>query len=129
MAEEVVSKDQFNEFVKRMDQGFHHADQRHHDLLAAMNQRFDQIDRQRQEDRQAIMQRFDQIDRQRQEDRQAIMQQFQQVDQRFAQHESRLMSMENWMRTTFVTVALVAVGVAAQLFYTFLRLGLKPPTP
>ncbi|ETX06048.1 MAG: hypothetical protein ETSY2_19350 [Candidatus Entotheonella gemina] len=158
MAEVVVSKDQFNEFVKRMEQGFHHADQRHNDLLAAMNERFtqadqrhndllgtinqrfdqvdrrfDQIDQQRQEDRQAMMQ-------QRQEDRQVMMQQFQQVDQRhsdllaamnqrFAQHEARLVSMENWMRTTFVTVALVAVGVAAQLFYTLLRFGLKPPTP
>jgi hypothetical protein len=40
-----------------------------------------------------------------------------------------LMSLENWMRTTFVTLALVAVGVAAQLFYTLLRFGLKSPTP
>ncbi len=44
MAEEVVSKDQFNEFVKRIEQGFHHADQ------------------QRQEDRQAMLQQFQQID-------------------------------------------------------------------
>ncbi len=52
---------------------------------------------------------------------------FQQVDQRFAQHETRLGSLENWTRTTFVTVALVAVGVTAQLFYTLMRFGLKPP--
>ncbi|WP_089933845.1 hypothetical protein [Candidatus Entotheonella palauensis] len=84
--------------------------------------------------------RFDQIDQQRQEDRQAMMQQYQQVDQRysdllaamnqrFAQHETRLMRLENWMRTTFVTLSLVAVGVAVQLFYTLMRFGLKPPTP
>ncbi len=69
-----------------------------------------------------------------------MMQQYQQVDQRysdllaamnqrFAQHETRLMRLENWMRTTFVTLSLVAVGVAVQLFYTLMRFGLKPPTP
>ncbi len=107
---------------------FEQADQRHSDLLAMMNQRFDQIEKQRQEDRQAIMQqfqqvgqRFDQLDQQRREDRQEI-------SQRFAQHETRLGSLENWMRTTFVTVAIVAVGVAAQLFYTLMRFGLKSPT-
>lgn len=42
---------------------------------------------------------------------------FQAMNQRVAQHETRLGSMENWLRTTFVTVAVVAVGVAAQLFY------------
>ncbi len=44
MAEEFVGKDQFNEFVKRMEQGFHHADQRHNDLLRELDQRFSQID-------------------------------------------------------------------------------------
>ncbi len=43
--------------------------------------------------------------------------------------DARFLNLENWMRTTFVTVALVAVGVAAQLFYTLLRFGLQPPTP
>ncbi|ETX02344.1 MAG: hypothetical protein ETSY1_03995 [Candidatus Entotheonella factor] len=89
---------------------FEQADQRHSDLLAMMNQRFDQVD-----------QRFNQMEQQRQADRQEI-------NQRFVQHETRLGSMENWMRTTFVTVAVVAVGVAAQLFYTLMRFGLKPPT-
>jgi hypothetical protein len=87
-----------------------------------MDQRFEQAERQRAEDRQAMMQ-------QRAEDRQAMMQQFQQIDQQFARHEARLLSLENWMRTTYVTLAVVVVGVAAQLFYTLLRFGLKPPTP
>lgn len=126
MAEEVVSNDQFNEFVKRMEQGFHHADQRHNDLLATINQRFAQADQRLNDLLTTINQRFDQIDRQRQEDRQAMMQQFQQVDQRLAHHETCMGSMENWMRTTFVTLGIVAVGVAAQLFYTLLRFGLKP---
>ncbi len=136
MAEEYVSKDQFNEFIKRMEQGFHHADQRHNDLIKMMDERFAQVD-QRHNDLLAAMnqrfdqvdQRFDQMNQQRQEDRQAMMQQFQQVDQRISQHETRLVSLENWMRTTFVTLSIVAIGVAAQLFYTLLRFGLKPPPP
>ncbi|ETX01311.1 MAG: hypothetical protein ETSY1_07815 [Candidatus Entotheonella factor] len=80
-----------------------------------MNQRFEQVDQRFDQ----VDQRFNQMELRRQEDRQEI-------NQRFAQHETRLGSMENWMRTTFVTVAVVAVGVAAQLFYTLMRFGLKP---
>ncbi len=98
---------------------FEQADQRHSDLLAMMNQRFDQVEQQRQEDRQVMLQQFQQAD-QRHSDPVTAM------NQRFAQHKTRLGSMENWMRTTFVAVA--AVGVAAQLFYTLMRFGLKPPT-
>ncbi len=126
MAEEFVSKDQFNEFVKRMEQGFHHADQRHTELMAVMNQRFDQVNQQMTLDREAMLLRFEQADRQRAEDRQAMMEQFQQVDRQFGRHETRLLSLENWMRTTYVTLAIVVVGVAAQLFYTLLRFGFKP---
>lgn len=66
---------------------------------------------------QTMLLRIEQVDRQ-----------IKQVDRQFGRHETRLMSLENWRRATFVTVALVAVGVAAQLFYTLLRFGLKPPT-
>ena len=57
MAEEQhVSKEQFGEFVKRMEQGFFHvgerfddqnrnADRRFEDLIQSMNQRFDGLDK------------------------------------------------------------------------------------
>jgi hypothetical protein len=97
-----------------------------------MDQRFEQAERQRAEDRQVMMQQRTEdrqtMMQQRAEDRQVMMQQFQQIDQQFARHETRLLSLENWMRTTYVTLAVVVVGVAAQLFYTLLRFGLKPPT-
>ncbi len=32
-------------------------------------------------------------------------QQFKQVDLQFSRHETRLLSLENWMRTTYVTLA------------------------
>jgi hypothetical protein len=88
-------------------------------------ERFEQVERQLAEGRETLLlrfeqmdQRFEQAERQRAEDRQAMMQQVQQIDQQFARHEARLLSLENWMRITYVTVAVVVVGVAAQLFYT-----------
>jgi hypothetical protein len=65
-----------------------------------------------------MLQQFQQVDRQ-----------LEQLDRQFSRHETRLLSLENWMRTTYVTLAVVVVGVAAQLFYTLLRFGFQPPTP
>jgi hypothetical protein len=90
-----------------------------------MTERFEQVERQMVEGRETMLLRFEQMDQRFEQ----VDQRFGQVDQQFARHETRLMSLENWMRTTFVTLALVAVGVAAQLFYTLLRFGLKSPTP
>ena len=111
-----------------------------------MTERFEQVERQMVEGRETMLLRFEQMDQRFEQVNQQfaqvnlrfeqvdlrfgqVNQRFAQVDQQFARHETRLMSLENWMRTTFVTLALVAVGVAAQLFYTLLRFGLKPPTP
>jgi hypothetical protein len=90
-----------------------------------MTERFEQVERQMVEGRETMLLRFEQMDQRFEQ----VNQRFEQVNLQFARHETRLMSLENWMRTTFVTLALVAVGVAAQLFYTLLRFGLKPPTP
>jgi hypothetical protein len=98
------------------------------DLLAGrreMTERFEQVERRMAENRDTMLLRFAQMDQRFEQ----VNQRFEQVDQQFARHETRLLSLENWMRTTFVTLALVAIGVAAQLFYTLLRFGLKSPTP
>jgi DNA anti-recombination protein RmuC len=86
---------------QRMEQGFAHMNQRFEDMKQQSNQRFE--DMQRQSD-----QRFAQVERQ------------------LAQHDIRLLSLENWMRTTFVTVAVVAIGVASQFVYMLVRFGFKP---
>ena len=102
---------------EQMDQRFEQVNQQ----FGQVNQRFEQVDQRFEQ----VNQQFEQVNQQFGQ----VNQRFAQVDQQFARHETRLMSLENWMRTTFVTLALVAVGVAAQLFYTLLRFGLKPPTP
>jgi hypothetical protein len=115
-------------FRRETTERFEHLEQQN-------TERFEQVERHLAEGRETLLlrfeqmdQRFEQAERQRAEDRQVMMQQFQQIDQQFARHETRLLSLENWMRTTYVTLAVVVVGVAAQLFYTLLRFGLKPPT-
>jgi chromosome segregation ATPase len=112
------------------------------DLIAIrreMTDRFEQVERKMAEGRETMLLRFEQMDQRFEQVNQRfeqvnqrfeqVNQRFEQVDRQFARHETRLMSLENWMRTTFVTLALVAVGVAAQLFYTLLRFGLNPTTP
>ena len=115
MAEQFVSKDQFEEFTKRMEQGFHHADQRHNDLLAVMNQRFDQVDQRHKDLLRTLDQRFTESD-----------QRFAQVDQRFAQVDQRFTELRQDIRTLNTAVqrqmwALIAVvlgGAIKVLFFS-----------
>lgn len=72
MAEAFVGKDQFEEFTKRMEQGFHHADQRHNDLLAMIDQRFSQADQRHNDLLRTLDQRFTQVDQRFGEMRQDI---------------------------------------------------------
>jgi chromosome segregation ATPase len=109
---------------EHMDQRFEQVDQR----FEQVDQRFEQVDQRFEQVNQRfeqVNQRFEHMDQRFEQ----VNQQFEQVNQQLARHETRLLSLENWMRTTFVTLALVAIGVAAQLFYTLLRFGLQSPTP
>jgi chromosome segregation ATPase len=102
---------------EHMDQRFEQVDQR----FEQVDQRFEQVNQRFEQ----VNQRFEQVNQRFEQ----VNQRFEQVNQQLARHETRLLSLENWMRTTFVTLALVAIGVAAQLFYTLLRFGLQSPTP
>ena len=82
MAEEFVSRDQFEEFTKRMEQGFAHADQRHSDLLTMIDQRFAHADQRHSDLLTMIDQRFAHAD-QRHSDLLTM------IDQRFAHADQR----------------------------------------
>lgn len=58
MAEDYVSKDQFGEFVKRMEAGFHGQDQRTSDLRQSQDQRFTALERRHEDLRQDLRQGF-----------------------------------------------------------------------
>jgi hypothetical protein len=89
MAEEYVSKDQFGEFVRRMDAGFHTVEQR----FATTDRRIDDL-----------------------------RHEVQRVD-------TRLLSVENWIRATFVAITVFGIGVVVQLVFLVMRLGTSVPKP
>ncbi len=104
---------------QRMEQGF-----------AQMNQRFEDMQKQSQWHFEAIQKQANQ----RSEDLQRQLdQRFAQVDQQFdvvrqdpQRVDARLLSVENWIRVTFVMLALFGLGVVAQLVFIIVRFGLKP---
>lgn len=126
---------------QRMEQGFAHMNQRFEDMKRQSDLRFEdmkqQSDQRFEDMKQQSDQRFEDMQRQsdlrfaqsnlRFEDMQRQSDQhFAQIERQLAQYDTRLLSLENWMRTTFVTVAVVAIGVASQLVYMLVRFGLKP---
>ena len=111
MADAYVSRDQFDEFVKRIEQAFAYAEKARAQELALINQRFELVEK-----------RFEQVEKR-----------FEQVDQRFAQLEKRLdelraevradvQSMRNWMIGLYSPLVLALV--AAVIKWIFF-----PPTP
>lgn len=113
MADIYVSRDQFDEFVKRMEQAFAHAEKARLQELALVNQRFELIEK-----------RFEQVN-----------ERFAQVDQRFAQPDKRLdefkaalradvQSMWNWMIGLFSPLVLALVtAVIKWVFFSTNAIG------
>ena len=128
--------ERFEHMERHMAERFEHMERqtavRFEQVERQTAERFEQVEQHMAEGREMMMLRFEQMDQRFEQVNQRfeqVNQRFEQVDQQFSRHEARLLNLEKWMRTTFVTVALVAVGVASQLFYTLLRFGFKPPTP
>lgn len=96
MAEEFVSKDQFQEFTKRIEQGFDHVNQR----FDHVNQRFDQVN-----------QRFDLIN-QRLDDLRAEMR----ANNTNTQAEMR--QMRNWLIGLY---GIVVFGFIGSIFLTIIK--------
>ena len=108
MAEEqYVGKEQFGEFVKRMEQGFFHvgerfddqnrnADRRFEDLIQSMNQRFD--DQNRNADR-----RFEDL--------------IQSMNQRFDGLDKRMGDMRTLMLALYTPMAVAIIGAAVKVIF------------
>ncbi len=96
MAEEYVSKDQFVEFMKRMEQGFYHANERHTDLMKMMDERFKMMD-----------ERFKVMD-----------ERFAQVDRRFDQMSAEMRQMRNWLIGLY---GIVVFGFIGSIFITIIK--------
>jgi predicted transcriptional regulator len=104
MADTYVSRDQFDEFVKRIEQAFVHAEKARAQELALVNQRFELVEK-----------RFEQID-----------QRFAQLDKRLdefrADLRAEVQSVRNWMIGLYSPLVLALV--AAVIKWIFF-----PPTP
>ena len=118
MAEAYVTRDQFDEFVKRIEQAFAYAEKARAQELALVNQRFELVDK-----------RFEQMERRFEQ----VEKRFEQVDQRFEQLDRRLdefraelradvQSMRNWMIGLYSPLVLALVAAVIKwLFF--------PPMP
>ena len=111
MADAYVTRDQFDEFVKRMEQAFAYAEKARVQELALVNQRFELIDK-----------RFEQVD-----------QRFAQVDQRFEQIERRLDDLRTEVRAEIQGVRNWMIGLFSPLVIALVAAVIKwiffPPTP
>ena len=118
MADAYVTKDQFDEFVKRIEQALGYAEKARAQELALVNQRFELVEK-----------RFEQVEKHFEQ----VNERFAQVDQRFAQLDKRLdefraevrtdvQSMRNWMIGLYSPLVLALV--AAVIKWIFF-----PPTP
>lgn len=79
VADEYVRREQFGEFVRRMDERFDHVNELADQRFDSMNQRFLDVDKRMEQGFAHIDQRFEQVE-----------QRFEQVDRRFEQVDRRL---------------------------------------
>ena len=125
MADAYVTRDQFEEFVKRIEQALGYAEKARAQELALVNQRFELVEKrfERVDQRfEQVEQRFDQID-----------QRFEQIDRRFERVERRLDDLRTEVRTEIQSVRNWMIGLFSPLVLALVTAVIKwvffSPTP
>ena len=125
MAETYVTRDQFDEFVKRIEQALGYAEKARAQELALVNQRFELVEKrfeQVEKHFEQVNERFAQID-----------QRFAQVDQRFTQLDNRLDDLRTEVRADIQSVRNWMIGLYSPLVLALVAAVIKwlffPPTP
>ena len=125
MAETYVTSDQFDEFVKRIEQALGYAEKARAQELALVNQRFELVEKrfeQVEKHFEQVNERFAQID-----------QRFAQVDQRFTQLDNRLDDLRTEVRADIQSVRNWMIGLYSPLVLALVAAVIKwlffPPTP
>ena len=125
MADAYVTKDQFDEFVKRIEQALGYAEKARAQELALVNQRFELVEKrfeQVEKRFEQVEQRFDQID-----------QRFEQIDRRFERVERRLDDLRTEVRTEIQSVRNWMIGLFSPLVLALVTAVIKwvffSPTP
>ena len=111
MADAYVTREQFDEFVKRMEQAFAYAEKARAQELALVNQRFELVEK-----------RFEQMERR-----------FEQVEKRFEQLDKRLDELRTDVRAEIQSVRNWMIGLYSPLVLALVAAVIKwiffPPTP
>ena len=132
MADAYVTKDQFDEFVKRIEQAFGYAEKARTQELALINQRFELVEKrfeQVEKRFEQVDQRFEQIDQRFAQ----VDQRFAQVDQRFTQLDRRLDDFRAEVRADIQSGRTWLIGLYSPLVLALVAAVIKliffPPTP
>ena len=125
MADAYVTRDQFDEFVKRIEQAFGYAEKARAQELALINQRFELVEKRFEQ----VEKRFEQIDQRFAQ----VDQRFAQVDQRFAQLDKRMDELRAEVRADIQSVRNWMIGLYSPLVLALVAAIIKwiffPPTP
>ena len=125
MADAYVTRDQFDEFVKRIEQAFGYAEKARAQELALVNQRFELVEKRFEQ----LERRFEQVDQRFEQ----IDQRFAQVDQRFTQLDRRLDDFRAEVRADIQSVRNWMIGLYSPLVLALVAAVIKwiffPPTP
>ena len=132
MADTYVTKDQFDEFVKRIEQALGYAEKARAQELALVNQRFELVEKRFEQ----VDQRFEQVERRFEQVDQRfdqIDQRFEQIDRRFERVERSLDDLRTEVRTEIQSVRNWMIGLFGPLVLALVTAVIKwvffSPTP
>lgn len=110
MAEEFVRKGHFDEFAKRMDDRFDHANALAEQRHASINQRLADAEKARQENLVHIGQRFDDLNQRFDDLKEGINQRFDSLERRMDQFHADMRQMRGWLIWLFGLVVFGFLG-------------------
>jgi len=132
MADTHVTRDQFDEFVKRIEQAFGYAEKARSQELALVNQRFELVEKRfEQVDKrfEQVDQRFEQVDKRFEQ----VDKRFEQLDQRFEQLDRHLEQLRTEVRADIQSIRNWMIGLYSPLVLALVAAVIKwiffPPTP
>ena len=125
MADAYVTRDQFDEFVKRIEQAFGYAEKARSQELALVNQRFELVEKRFEQ----VDQRFEQVDKRFEQ----VDKRLEQVDQRFEQLDRHLEQLRTEVRADIQSIRNWMIGLYSPLVLALVAAVIKwiffPPTP
>ena len=110
MAEEFVRKEHFDEFAKRMDERFDHANELAEQRHASINQRLADAEKSREENLVHISQRFDDLNQRFDDLKESINQRFDSLEKHMDQFHADMRQMRGWLIWLFGLVVFGFLG-------------------